>query len=837
MSPRPSDDKRVGDETLQRIDDLAGGWTLPGRAKREEAEAPGTDRPAGARQARGTPSQGASPGEPPDRDRGGKRKVVAREKTRAAKGKERGKAAAVKRAPADMPIPTLLRSGRGTEQPPEPQEGVPRPARLVERRPDSVDDSGAGLVGAPAAPSNEDGPGREVDDAAAREAGGDGADQAATREVGREIANRIVRRSMGGDNEDRPVTRAVASRTGSAERAARRALADRQESADRAAARAIHGRGDDVELDDHAATAVAGARERAAEDGAKPAPSSDHAATSIFGRKGGVDGNGSKPADDGARPAPPDHAATSLFNRKRGADGKSAGGARPTPSDHAATSIFGRKRAAEGTPGSERSGDGQAVPAASDHAATAIVGARSAHEDPTRPIASAREGSTRARPSLQEEPTTRGSATGWPADDSDDGASFDHAATAILGAPPERDDPTAPSSSATDADQAPAIEASSPRDTEETMLQPPGSGVYTLPGPLEARKGSATAVLRLPPTLPRRRGALGDLLYLYTAAVGSGRARRELTAAGRKLDAEKQARGRRLADLARLALADTALDDDVITAGREEVMDLEDRRSRCAGAAAGADAEISALEREREDEQKANGLARQVLRRTGTETDEKLEPLQRLLQAARRRAMRLQASLVDLDRRLTRLDERLTDMTADQRATADANLASLRAEREAMAREVPEAAEEIDDLEPAIASLVAARADGRAAEARIEERERDGVARTAEKIAAVSARRVVDERAEAELAQDQEDALRALGERLAVDRPAELTSRLRGIDEHEVAIATLERRHLELSELVRSVDRWALVRGFLWLTVIAFGLATALVWSTVLPFT
>ncbi len=91
--------------------------------------------------------------------------------------------------------------------------------------------------------------------------------------------------------------------------------------------------------------------------------------------------------------------------------------------------------------------------------------------------------------------------------------------------------------------------------------------------------------------------------------------------------------------------------------------------------------------------------------------------------------------------------------------------------------------------------------------------------------------KVVDERAEAELLVAQEEALAALGEQLAEERPEELTLPLRSIEAHEVAIATLDRRHLELSELVRSVDRWAVARGVLWLLTLAVGVAAALVWS------
>jgi hypothetical protein len=153
------------------------------------------------------------------------------------------------------------------------------------------------------------------------------------------------------------------------------------------------------------------------------------------------------------------------------------------------------------------------------------------------------------------------------------------------------------------------------------------------------------------------------------------------------------------------------------------------------------------------------------------------------------------------------------------------------AERRSLAQEEPLVAAEIDDLEPAIAKLIAACGEARVKAARLEKEQGEAVARTAEKVAAARAQRVVDERAEAELAQAQEDALRALGERLGVERPPELAARLRGIEEHEVVIATLERRHLELTELLRAVDRFALVRGVVLLLAILVGLAALLVWT------
>ena len=104
--------------------------------------------------------------------------------------------------------------------------------------------------------------------------------------------------------------------------------------------------------------------------------------------------------------------------------------------------------------------------------------------------------------------------------------------------------------------------------------------------------------------------------------------------------------------------------------------------------------------------------------------------------------------------------------------------------------------------------------------------------RTAEKVAAVRALKVVGRAPpRPKLLAAQEETLAALGEQLAEERPAELAMPLRSIEQHDVAIATFDRRHLELSELVRSVDRWAVARGVLWLLALAVAVAAALVWS------
>jgi len=382
------------------------------------------------------------------------------------------------------------------------------------------------------------------------------------------------------------------------------------------------------------------------------------------------------------------------------------------------------------------------------------------------------------------------------------------------------------------------IEASEPARAgdDATVLSPPGatpsgSGVHAPPGERARRVANTTgAALRLPPTLPRRSGVLGDMLYVYTAAFGVAGSRRELAAVDRKLAAEKEARDRRLIEVARAALVDGELQSAVLDRGRDELLEIEEKRSRRAGAIAAAEEEIAALERDREEERARHQRELDALRREIAELDEKLEPLEREAQATRKRAQKLKDALAELDRRIARGEASLAGAESAERAEIEASLASMKADRESVAEEEPVIAAELDDLEPAIASLGANLAEARARVERLEKAEAAAQVRGAEMITAVRARSAVEERAEAELAREQEEALRALGERLEVERPEGLVPRLRAVEEHEVAIATLERRRVELGELVRGIDRWALTRGVLWLILLAAAIAAGVLW-------
>ncbi len=380
------------------------------------------------------------------------------------------------------------------------------------------------------------------------------------------------------------------------------------------------------------------------------------------------------------------------------------------------------------------------------------------------------------------------------------------------------------------------IDSADDRAEEEVTLHSPPGGAPAEPRSERGRKvGNTTGTLRVLPTLPRRRGLVGDMLYVHTAFFGVAGSRRELAAVEKKLDAEKTARDRRLVELARGALADGELESSTLAGGRDEFIELEDKRSRRAGAIAAADEEIAALEREREQERTRSTRELAALKREIQTIEEKLEPLERKAQIARRKATRLRQTLAELDKRIERHEASLPGQQArDRGAEVESDIASMRAEREEFAQEEPAIAAELDDLEPAIASLTSARADARARASKLDSGEAAAVVRTAEKITAARARRAVEERAKGELEREQDEALRGLGERLNVERPLDLLIRLKPIEEHEVAIATLERRRVELGELVAGVDRWAFARGLLWIALILGAVGFVVLWFAVL---
>lgn len=337
------------------------------------------------------------------------------------------------------------------------------------------------------------------------------------------------------------------------------------------------------------------------------------------------------------------------------------------------------------------------------------------------------------------------------------------------------------------------------------------------------------AQLRQRPTLPRKRGLLGDVSYVFTALFGIAGARKELAEVNDKLAVEKDQRDDRLLTIMRHLIADPDVELPLLERAREQLTAIEEERSRKAGAAAAAEAELESLARARNDEEVENLTAIRRREDECKQIADKLAPLEKSAAAARRKADKLQGTLEELDRAMAAKKASLVSVKGPKAdpVAVEADLASLRAERADVAAEAPAIAAELDELEPKIASLKVARKEATDDIERIRGLEAEAKLRTEEKLAAVRARKAVEDRAVSEANRTRDDALRALGEQLCLDRPGALSTRLRPIDEHDVAIATLERRALELKELVEGIDRRAVTRGaavMLAALIAAFGL-------------
>ncbi len=354
------------------------------------------------------------------------------------------------------------------------------------------------------------------------------------------------------------------------------------------------------------------------------------------------------------------------------------------------------------------------------------------------------------------------------------------------------------------------------RNEDPTVLQP-----------LDATGSGPVVSLRTPAALPRRRGLLGDVRYVFTALLGVARARRELAEVDRKLAKERADRAEELITVAGEAVADPDSELPEVVAAREAIEKLTEQESEHSAKVSARAAEIDALE---EEQNRRHALHRDRLAELEeqlAEVIDELDPLEKTATRARKRATDVQVALDDLDTRLAAQESGLD--TARDRASAEAALAATRAERSRTAAKQPDIAAELGGLEPRIANLTARRDQIKAEIGAARDEESGASVRTGEKIGAIQAAMAVDERAVADAADARRQKLTALGDQLVIDRPDALAPRLRGVDDYDLFIATLERRALELREIVDGVNKLVVARGVLVLLLV-LGAIGAVVW-------
>jgi hypothetical protein len=335
------------------------------------------------------------------------------------------------------------------------------------------------------------------------------------------------------------------------------------------------------------------------------------------------------------------------------------------------------------------------------------------------------------------------------------------------------------------------------------------------------------------PVVRSRSGLWGDVHYLFASSRTLLQARREHAEFLHNLTQERTGRCERLKAMVREALDDAALDLPVLASGRERRAVIEEERARCRAALAAADAEIEERQQRVRGESERRTTRRTELSQQLERAREELVAIQRRSRVSRTAVARVRVSQRAVERRIAQASRpagaRRRAHDADPGAQA-AVLAALHADREALVREELTLVAALGDLEP---ELVRRRSALRTLEERIaalDLEEREAQAALREWLAALEARKAVEQRQLAAADRACDELLGELGGALQRARPPALEVRLRGIEQHELAIEHLERRLVGLDDLRSSVDRGSMWRGAVWVLLAATGLA-ALVWT------
>lgn len=327
----------------------------------------------------------------------------------------------------------------------------------------------------------------------------------------------------------------------------------------------------------------------------------------------------------------------------------------------------------------------------------------------------------------------------------------------------------------------------------------------------------------------RRRGPLGDIRYFLAAFFGLSRARRERDRLEQRLVATRARRDQAVVALALQAVSTASLDHPALDDARAALAIMEhdhDAQARARGETARA---AVALRHELEEHSRARLAEITAQEQELAALAAREAPLERDVARLRRQQDELAAELERLDAGLARTEGRRERAAAGERAALEAELATARANRARVARDRPALEAEIAALLPRLAELEAARAE---AQARLDAARAAFRAR-AEQIDA-SLRELAARTAELDRADDaargaRHARLAALGERLVLERPAILRRPLAELDDLDAAIATDQRRLLDVDDLIDGVDRRAMLRGGA-LVVLALAALLALLW-------
>jgi chromosome segregation ATPase len=349
-----------------------------------------------------------------------------------------------------------------------------------------------------------------------------------------------------------------------------------------------------------------------------------------------------------------------------------------------------------------------------------------------------------------------------------------------------------------------ASSAATRHNPDATITATPPAGVHTAAGRLRT-----VAALR------RKRGIFGDVRYVATAMFGARSARRELVELEAKQQLRQHERRRHLITLGRTAVIGDGFDHPALGPARDQLGSVEDERSRHTGQVAAADQELARVSRDREAHAKQFAIDLAAVDAELAELAKRYEPLIKEQATVTKRGAELRESLRRIDGKIAETTALFVSVKSPRLdpAAIQAELATLKADRVAVQRDEPVIAAELDALNPRIAAIEAKRGESQRRRTELLAAEDNDQRRTAELLEAIGAKRKVMDRAANDAETLRDKILFELGERLNVDRPETLAAQLAPLDAIEVELGTVDRRMMELREILSSIDRAKLARG------------------------
>ncbi|NVB83927.1 MAG: hypothetical protein HOV81_36465, partial [Kofleriaceae bacterium] len=330
-----------------------------------------------------------------------------------------------------------------------------------------------------------------------------------------------------------------------------------------------------------------------------------------------------------------------------------------------------------------------------------------------------------------------------------------------------------------------------------------------------AARNATVGTLRPSASLRRKRGALGDVRYVFTALGGVRASKKELAELERKQVVRQASRRRHLVTLGRTAVITDAFDHPALAKAHEQLAAIEDERSRHAGAVSASDAELERVRRDRENKSKNYLIETSETDAALAEIAKKLEPLEKEAAGVRKKAAELREQVQRIQKKIADTEALLVSVKGEKmdKAGIHADIVTYKADLKSVQRDEPALAAELDALNPRIAALEANRTELQKKRRELDKAEAEDQKRTTELLEAIGAKRKVVERAAAEAEAARDSALFDLGERLYVDRPRLLGAQLSPIDTIDLEVGEADRRAMELREIIGNVDKLKLARG------------------------